>query len=61
MGHSVEDFFEALKEESDGGRALPNWYVPHFLPALWFMEPFCERVLTTVERLDVGMGSYTLR
>lgn len=25
MGHSVEDFFEALKKESDAGKSLPNW------------------------------------
>ncbi|KAI0270408.1 alpha-mannosidase [Gloeopeniophorella convolvens] len=26
MGHSVDAFFEHLRERSDGGRSLPNWH-----------------------------------
>lgn len=55
----MEDFFEALKEESDGGRALPNWYVLN-LTRTTVYGPGTDD-LDSVKYLDAGMESSTLR
>ena len=32
MGHSVEEFFDTLLEDSNGGQKLPNWWVYKYFP-----------------------------
>ena len=38
MGHSVEEFFDVLLEDSKGGAKLPNWCVGT-------LEPIPERLI----------------
>ena len=36
MGHSVEDFFDALLKDTKAGAKLPNWYGLSSIGIAWF-------------------------